>query len=199
VTFFVYSVLLFVITWTATGCVYCCTCWCNKRPVTCLQLVTVVRLVVSGVVRRSVVSMWSLSQLSVVSVWSVVSVVGESLVIVWSVYGQQSVVWSVVILWSVVSVWSVVVVNCRAYEQLKVPHEQLTLIPPQFETPLPPLQPAVSLSYRHILYTLHIIYCSRETHLLYTVHLHSIVCVALICCDLIYTEKLAKSHKNKEL
>jgi len=37
------------------------------------------------------------------------------------------------------------VVGCRVYEQLKVPHEQLTLIPPQFETPLPPLQPAVSL------------------------------------------------------
>jgi intraflagellar transport protein 52 len=31
----------------------------------------------------------------------------------------------------------------KAYEQLKVPHEQLTLITPQFETPLPPLQPAV--------------------------------------------------------
>ena len=40
--------------------------------------------------------------------------------------------------------FAVVVVDCRVYEQLKVPHEQLTLIPPQFETPLPPLQPAVS-------------------------------------------------------
>ena len=33
---------------------------------------------------------------------------------------------------------------CRAYEQMKVKHEPLTLIPPNFETPLPPLQPAVS-------------------------------------------------------
>ena len=32
---------------------------------------------------------------------------------------------------------------CRASEELGVKHEQLTLIPPQFETPLPPLQPAV--------------------------------------------------------
>ncbi|ESO04925.1 hypothetical protein HELRODRAFT_78455, partial [Helobdella robusta] len=31
----------------------------------------------------------------------------------------------------------------KAYEQLKVPHETLTLIAPQIETPLPPLQPAV--------------------------------------------------------
>lgn len=31
----------------------------------------------------------------------------------------------------------------KAYEQLKVAHEPLTLITPQFETPLPPLQPAV--------------------------------------------------------
>ena len=34
---------------------------------------------------------------------------------------------------------------CRASEELGVKHEQLTLIPPQFETPLPPLQPAVSV------------------------------------------------------
>lgn len=32
---------------------------------------------------------------------------------------------------------------CRAFEQLNVKHEPLTLITPQFETPLPPLQPAV--------------------------------------------------------
>ena len=32
----------------------------------------------------------------------------------------------------------------RAYEDLHVKHEQLTLITPQFETPLPPLLPAVS-------------------------------------------------------
>ncbi|XP_065062333.1 intraflagellar transport protein 52 homolog [Rhopilema esculentum] len=31
----------------------------------------------------------------------------------------------------------------RAFEELKVKHEQLQLITPQFETPLPPLQPAV--------------------------------------------------------
>lgn len=31
----------------------------------------------------------------------------------------------------------------RAYEQAGVKHESLTLIQPQFETPLPPLQPAV--------------------------------------------------------
>ena len=31
----------------------------------------------------------------------------------------------------------------RAYEQLSTKHEQLALITPQFETPLPPLQPAV--------------------------------------------------------
>ena len=38
----------------------------------------------------------------------------------------------------------------RAYEQLNVKHESLSLITPQFETPLPPLQPAVSTdtSYR---------------------------------------------------
>jgi len=30
-----------------------------------------------------------------------------------------------------------------AYDQMKVKHEPLTLIPPNFETPLPPLQPAV--------------------------------------------------------
>lgn len=36
---------------------------------------------------------------------------------------------------------------CRAYEQLNVKHEPLTLITPQFETPLPPLQPAVSTFY----------------------------------------------------
>ena len=33
---------------------------------------------------------------------------------------------------------------CRAFDQLKVKHEPLTLITPQFETPLPALQPAVS-------------------------------------------------------
>lgn len=32
----------------------------------------------------------------------------------------------------------------RAYEQLNVKHESLQLIQPQFETPLPTLQPAVS-------------------------------------------------------
>ena len=32
---------------------------------------------------------------------------------------------------------------CRAFKQLNVKHEPLTLITPQFETPLPPLQPAV--------------------------------------------------------
>ena len=32
----------------------------------------------------------------------------------------------------------------RAYEDLRVKHEPLQLITPQFETPLPPLQPAVS-------------------------------------------------------
>ncbi len=31
----------------------------------------------------------------------------------------------------------------RAYDDLHVKHEQLTLITPQFETPLPPLHPAV--------------------------------------------------------
>lgn len=31
----------------------------------------------------------------------------------------------------------------EAYEQLQVKHEPLRLIPPQFESPLPPLQPAV--------------------------------------------------------
>lgn len=31
----------------------------------------------------------------------------------------------------------------QAYDQLKVPHEVLTLIQPNFETPLPPLEPAV--------------------------------------------------------
>ncbi len=31
----------------------------------------------------------------------------------------------------------------RAFEQLHVKHEPLKLIAPQFETPLPPLQPAV--------------------------------------------------------
>jgi len=31
----------------------------------------------------------------------------------------------------------------KIYEQLDVTHEQLTLIPPQFEQPLPPLQPSV--------------------------------------------------------
>jgi len=30
----------------------------------------------------------------------------------------------------------------KLYEQLGVKHETLTLIPPQFETPMPPLQPA---------------------------------------------------------
>lgn len=32
----------------------------------------------------------------------------------------------------------------RAYEDLRVKHEPLLLITPQFETPLPPLQPAVN-------------------------------------------------------
>ena len=32
----------------------------------------------------------------------------------------------------------------RTFSELKVKHEQLQLITPQFETPLPPLQPAVS-------------------------------------------------------
>ena len=36
------------------------------------------------------------------------------------------------------------VVFSRAFEELRVKHEQLQLITPQFETPLPPLQPAVS-------------------------------------------------------
>merc|ERR1712225_208341 len=31
----------------------------------------------------------------------------------------------------------------QLYKQLGVKHEPLTLIPPQFETPMPPLQPAV--------------------------------------------------------
>ena len=35
----------------------------------------------------------------------------------------------------------------RAYEDLRVKHEPLLLITPQFETPLPPLQPAVSVKY----------------------------------------------------
>ena len=38
---------------------------------------------------------------------------------------------------------------CSAYQQLNVKHEPLQLITPQFETPLPPLQPAVSFSPRH--------------------------------------------------
>ena len=33
----------------------------------------------------------------------------------------------------------------RAYEQLSTKHDSLTLITPQFETPLPPLNPAVSI------------------------------------------------------
>jgi len=32
----------------------------------------------------------------------------------------------------------------RAFDTLGLKHEPLTLITPQFETPLPPLQPAVS-------------------------------------------------------
>ena len=32
----------------------------------------------------------------------------------------------------------------ESYEKLNVKHEPLRLITPQFETPLPPLQPAVS-------------------------------------------------------
>lgn len=32
----------------------------------------------------------------------------------------------------------------EAYETLKIKHESLRLIPPQFNSPLPPLQPAVS-------------------------------------------------------
>lgn len=38
---------------------------------------------------------------------------------------------------------SVVPATIRAYEDLRVKHEPLLLITPQFETPLPPLQPAV--------------------------------------------------------
>ena len=34
----------------------------------------------------------------------------------------------------------------RSYEQLGVKHEPLSLIQPQFETPLPPLQPAVCIN-----------------------------------------------------
>jgi len=34
----------------------------------------------------------------------------------------------------------------RAYDQLDIKHEPLTLIPPNFDTPLPPLQPAVRCS-----------------------------------------------------
>eukprot|EP00293_Proteomonas_sulcata_P011100 CAMPEP_0184316024 /NCGR_PEP_ID=MMETSP1049-20130417/87380_1 /TAXON_ID=77928 /ORGANISM="Proteomonas sulcata, Strain CCMP704" /LENGTH=60 /DNA_ID=CAMNT_0026634821 /DNA_START=33 /DNA_END=212 /DNA_ORIENTATION=+ len=33
--------------------------------------------------------------------------------------------------------------SIKLYEELNVKHEVLTLIPPQFEAPLPPLQPAV--------------------------------------------------------
>ena len=33
--------------------------------------------------------------------------------------------------------------SIRMYDALGIPHEQLQLIPPAFETPLPPLQPAV--------------------------------------------------------
>ncbi len=33
--------------------------------------------------------------------------------------------------------------HARAYEKLGLKHETLTLIQPQFETPLPPLQPSV--------------------------------------------------------
>lgn len=40
----------------------------------------------------------------------------------------------------------------RAYDQLKVPHEPLSLITPQFETPLPPLQPAVSYYFQLLMY-----------------------------------------------
>jgi len=120
VTFFVYDVLLFVITRTATGCVFCSTCWWNKRHVTCLQLVTVIRLVVSGVVNESVINIWSLCghwvscQLLVCGQWAggQLSLCGQlvsgqymvivwslsqwSVVIVWFVCGQLSVVWSVV-------------------------------------------------------------------------------------------------------
>lgn len=35
----------------------------------------------------------------------------------------------------------------EAYETLRIKHEPLKLIPPQFNSPLPPLQPAVSLNY----------------------------------------------------
>eukprot|EP01135_Chromosphaera_perkinsii_P004724 Nk52_evm35s294 gene=Nk52_evmTU35s294 len=38
---------------------------------------------------------------------------------------------------------SVIPAAVQAYNQLKIKHEPLTLIQPQFETPLPPLQPAV--------------------------------------------------------
>ncbi|XP_005108178.1 intraflagellar transport protein 52 homolog [Aplysia californica] len=38
---------------------------------------------------------------------------------------------------------SLVPKSIKAFEELKVKHEALTLITPQFETPLPPLQPAV--------------------------------------------------------
>ena len=42
---------------------------------------------------------------------------------------------------------TLLVLYFRAYEDLRVKHEPLLLITPQFETPLPPLQPAVSVKY----------------------------------------------------
>jgi intraflagellar transport protein 52 len=35
----------------------------------------------------------------------------------------------------------------EAYDRLRIKHEPLKLIPPQFDSPLPPLQPAVSSSF----------------------------------------------------
>lgn len=40
----------------------------------------------------------------------------------------------------------------EAYETLKIKHEPLKLITPQFNSPLPPLQPAVSLIMQKIYY-----------------------------------------------
>lgn len=40
----------------------------------------------------------------------------------------------------------------RSYEQLGVKHEPLTLIQPQFETPLPPLQPAVGMHHLFVIF-----------------------------------------------
>lgn len=51
-----------------------------------------------------------------------------------------------------------------AYKQLNVKHEPLQLITPQFETPLPPLQPAVSLfPFSHITLWIHAKLCLLVT------------------------------------